>query len=225
MKRFIFITLLLLTFCSLFFPTIVSAQSNLLPEKNQSVSESINTSTSNDVVTNNTSSGEEKDTLAWAAVIIAIMLFGMFLLALEIAVIPGFGVAGVSGIILIVLALALSFWKLSNTMAIAVTVISLVGVIILIWFLVSVLPNTRFFKKFTLSENSIPDNSEYDVDPLSKYIGLEGVAVSNLRPSGMIKILDERIDIVSDGTFIEKGTKVKVIKTGSGKIVARTLEE
>lgn len=201
---------------------MLCAQSNLLPEKTTVSSDN----TTNTNVTTNNTSNEKDDTLVYAGVIIILMLFAMFLLFLEIAIIPGFGIAGISGIILLLISLGLSFWKLSKGMAMAVTVIALIGVVLLICFVIWVLPETKLGNKFILKDtsNSVSDNTEFEVDGLSKYLGLEGVALSNLRPSGLVKILDERVDIVSDGSFIEKGTKVKVIKTSSGKIVVTPLE-
>lgn len=215
---------LMLFICAVFAPA-VSAQSNLLPEKNAVNSENTNNtstsfSSSND--SSNTSSNSEvksDKTLAWALSCVGIMLFALFLLFLEIAIIPGFGIAGISGTILLLISLGLSFWKLTKAWAIGVTCMAVVGVGFLIYFMLVILPNTKLGRKFILSETSPAPEDISAVDNTTRYLGAEGVAISNLRPSGIAKIADERVDVITDGDFIEKGTKIKVIKAAAGRVI------
>ena len=58
----------------------------------------------------------------------------------------------------------------------------------------------------------------YD-ETLSELVGKEGVALTNLRPSGTVKVDKQRIDVVSRGDFIEKGETVKVLKVEGSRIV------
>ena len=219
--KYLNLFLSLFLFISVVWAPVVSAQSNLLPEKT-----TVNTDNSGSISTSsNTASGDnsvqvkEDKTLAWALSCVGIMLFALFLLFLEIAIIPGFGIAGVSGIILLVISLGLAFWKLSTTWAIGVTVLAVIGVGLLIYFMVEVLPQTKLGKKFILSETAPAPEDISAVDNTTRFLGEEGVAVSNLRPSGIAKIADERVDVITDGDFIEKGTKIKVIKTTAGRVI------
>ena len=219
--KYLNLFLSLFLFISVVWAPVASAQSNLLPEKT-----TVNTDNSGSISTSsNTASGDnsvqvkEDKTLAWALSCVGIMLFALFLLFLEIAIIPGFGIAGVSGIILLVISLGLAFWKLSTTWAIGVTVLAVIGVGLLIYFMVEVLPQTKLGKKFILSETAPAPEDISAVDNTTRFLGEEGVAVSNLRPSGIAKIADERVDVITDGDFIEKGTKIKVIKTTAGRVI------
>lgn len=222
MKYFNLFLALMLFICVVFAPA-VSAQSNLLPEKSATNSENTtNTSISSSNDSSNTSAGsevKEDKTLAWAITCVGIMLFALFLLFLEIAIIPGFGIAGVSGIILLVISLGLAFWKLSKAWAIGVTFFAVIGVGLLIYFMVEILPQTKLGKKFILSETAPAPEDISAVDITTRYLGAEGVAISNLRPSGIAKIADERVDVITDGDFIEKGTKIKVIKATAGRVI------
>lgn len=216
--------LVLFLFISVVFVSPVFAQSNLLPEKNTTSSDnSTNTSLSFPATSSNSSSGtseaKEDKTLAWALTCVGIMLFALFLLFLEIAIIPGFGIAGVSGIILLAISLGLAFWKLTTAWAVGVTVFAVIGVGVLIYFMVEVLPQTKLGKKFILSETAPAPEDISAVDNTTRFLGAEGVAISNLRPSGIAKIADERVDVITDGDFIEKGTKIKVIKTTAGRVI------
>ena len=93
--RFLNLFLAIILFLGAVFSPAVMAQSTLLPEK--SINSSDNTNTSAPSSSNSTSAHEEKGekTLAWALSIVGIMLFALFMLFLEIAIIPGFGIAGV----------------------------------------------------------------------------------------------------------------------------------
>lgn len=58
----------------------------------------------------------------------------------------------------------------------------------------------------------------YD-EKLSELVGKEGVAVTNLRPSGTVKIDNVRVDVVSRGDYIEKGEAVRVLKVEGSRVV------
>ena len=58
----------------------------------------------------------------------------------------------------------------------------------------------------------------YD-EKLSELVGKEGVAVTNLRPSGTVKIDNVRVDVVSRGDYIEKGETVRVLKVEGSRVV------
>lgn len=60
----------------------------------------------------------------------------------------------------------------------------------------------------------------YD-EKLSEYLGKEGVALTDLRPSGTIRINGNRIDVVSRGDYIDKGEAVIVIKVEGSRVVVK----
>ena len=204
-------------------PVMTLAQSNLLPEK---TSESSSASSSNSTSTSDKAGTPKDDTLTWASIIAVLMGFAFFLLFLEIAIIPGFGVCGVSGIILLLISLVLSFWKLSRGMATVVTAIAVFGSVFLIYYMIYILPNTKLGTKLILADSSaVPrDEDEYAVESTNRFLGAEGVAISNLRPSGIAKIADERVDVITEGDFLEKGTKIKVVKTTAGRVIVSAIE-
>ena len=55
----------------------------------------------------------------------------------------------------------------------------------------------------------------------NEYLGKTGVAISELRPSGIIEIDGERLDALSEGVFIPKGTTIKVVRVEGSKIIVR----
>ncbi|PID57325.1 MAG: peptidase [Ignavibacteriae bacterium] len=168
------------------------------------------------------------------ASIIEIVLFivGVILLILEIFVIPGFGIFGIAGILLIVGSLFLgliSDFPLVDGEIIEMAIIQLAGAFILtgiiIYFLLKFLPKTSIWNKLILNRN-IDEQSGYTSDvKLKALLNQEGLALTDLRPSGTAKIKNERIDVVTNGEYITKGKKVRVIKEEGSKIVVEEIEK
>ena len=213
-----FVILISILFCS----ATVFAQANLLPEKNTVSSE--NNSSESTQPTKNIDEQLMESSFFWSSITIILMIIGLFALFLEIAIIPGFGVAGITGIILLVVSLILAYWKLSRTLAISATVLAAIGVILLILYIVYVFPHSKLGRKFILEDNAPAAENVFEDSDVKRFVGAEGIAVSNLRPSGIVKIADERVDVITDGDFIEKGTKVKVIKTDGRRVIVSIAE-
>ncbi len=163
---------------------------------------------------------------------ILIILIGIILTALEIFVIPGFGVAGISGIILITGGLIISLLDNTNfnfedisTNQINKSVLTVVcglvfGFVAMIWISTRI-GQKGMFRKIALNtdlENAI---SSPDLRSLT---GKEGITATILRPSGKVLIDNEYYDGISESGFIEKGRKVKVVKFENAQVYVDTLE-
>ena len=211
--------------CFMLSPVIVFSQSNLLPEKSSSSESNSSTdSTTNNALPSDNLNKEKDETVFWASSVIVLLIIAFFFLFLEIAVIPGFGICGIGGIIFLLIGLILAFWKLSTNWAIAVTVAAIIGVFALIYFMFFGLPHTKLGKKLILDQSVNPEENSA-VENTSRYLGAEGVAISNLRPSGIAKIADDRVDVITEGDFLEKGTKIKVVKATAGRVIVAAIEE
>ncbi|MCH7516288.1 MAG: nodulation protein NfeD [Bacteroidetes bacterium] len=166
------------------------------------------------------------------ASVIEILMFiiGVALILLEIFVIPGFGIAGVSGIILVFASLFFSliggdpfldFEMVSN--AIIQLSVSLVAAVILIIILAKFLPRTTIFNKFILAVEEKKDAGFVSHSTTDELVGKEGVAITTLRPAGTAKIDGNRVDVVSESEYIEKGQKIKVIAVEGIRVVVKEI--
>jgi membrane-bound serine protease (ClpP class) len=166
------------------------------------------------------------------ASIIEILMFviGVTLILIEIFVIPGFGIAGISGILLLLASLFLSligggpfldFDMISR--AIIQLSLSLLSAVILIFILAKYLPTTSIFNKFVLSEAEKSDKG-FSSHPIEEsLVGAEGVALTTLRPAGTAEINGKRVDVVTDSEYVEKGKKIKVLAVQGIRIVVREI--
>ncbi len=150
-----------------------------------------------------------------------IFFVGVILLALEVFVIPGFGVAGISGLLLIFASFILSMLNNVNfdftyvpsaaiDAAFMVFGTSFIGSSLLIVFGGKAFIESQAFKKLSLQE-TIDERSIEQTDESASIIGKEGIAYTVLRPSGKIEIEGEIYDAFTRGSYIEKNEKVIVL--------------
>jgi membrane-bound serine protease (ClpP class) len=164
------------------------------------------------------------------ASILEILMFvvGLGLILLEVFVIPGFGVAGISGIILVLASMFLAmlgsrpFLDLNLvSMAVIKLTAGLVAALILIFLVIRYLPKSNFFKKFVLSEEEKADAGYTSRNNLSDLIGAEGTAVTTLRPAGTAEFNGKRVDVVTESEYIENGKPIIVTEVEGMRVVVR----
>ncbi|MCG3166944.1 MAG: hypothetical protein POELPBGB_02727 [Bacteroidia bacterium] len=163
---------------------------------------------------------------------ILVFFAGIILLGIEIFALPGFGVAGISGIILMVSSLILSlignvgfdFDPVSASRATEAVLIVFTALLIAIplsVFLGYRFLNSSFFGRLAL--NTIQETSQgyssVDVAAGNNLVGKTGTAFTVLRPSGKILIDGEVYDAASLTGYIEKNEHVKVIKFETAQLI------
>ena len=174
-----------------------------------------------------------------------VMLFvaGVGFIAAEIFVIPGFGVAGVSGILLMFASIVLASqgfvipttamdW---NHLFTSIIVTTVVGVCFLIaaFFITRHMGSIPIFKGIILdsdlgredNEPALGDGKD-QVQPTHAgvSVGDFGIADSLLRPAGRVKINGRVVDVVSDGSFVDQGTRIRVTKIHGNVITVTEVE-
>jgi membrane-bound serine protease (ClpP class) len=140
---------------------------------------------------------------------------GILMLSLEIFV-PG-GILGTIGGLMIMstIFMSLFIFEKHGVLIAFFILISAVAVLIL-W--ISILPKTYLGKRIFLNDTLKTAKSNDDRNDL---IGAEGVALSDLRPSGFAKINDQKIDVISSGGLIEKGREVVVINVVGFRVIVK----
>lgn len=161
---------------------------------------------------------------------ILLFIIGVLLVAAEVFIIPGFGVAGIGGIILIVGGLTMSLLNNTNfnfdqvtgkemgeaTFTVLVGLVA--GFIGMIW-LSNKIGHQGIFRKIALNTDL---EEAFSSPNLSALIGKEGTTATVLRLSGKVIIDGEFYDGVSESGFIEKGCKVKVVRFENAQVYVET---
>ncbi len=166
-----------------------------------------------------------------------IFIMGIGLLAVEIFAIPGFGIAGITGIVLIVAGLTLAMVDnfvfksgniplILNTVfgALSVVIGSLLVAIVLSLFTAQKLFNSKLFGKLALQATQRKEEGYIAVETKQRnLVGKEGVAHTVLRPAGVVEVDGDYYDAKAEFGFIPKGTQVRVIRYETGQIVVEEL--
>ena len=150
-----------------------------------------------------------------ALLVVALMVLGLVLLAVEVLVLPGFGLIGVLGFLLCGGAVWLAHAQIGtgwSAIAVAGGVLAAGGIFL-------VLPRTRLGKSMVL-ETGIDAKV---VDGLEVLLGREGQALTPLRPSGSVEIDQRPVDVVTDGQYVEPGSRVRVVRVEGARVVVEPL--
>ena len=159
-----------------------------------------------------------------------LFMVGLALLVVEIAVIPGFGVVGLAGILLMVASLLLSqlgtfeLWSVDEiSEKVGLMAASLIGAIVLSAVFLRSLPKFAAFNRLILqsetraSEGYVSSSTERD----EELVGQEGVAISYLRPAGIGNFNGQRLDIIAEGEFISQHTRIKIVEARGNRVLVR----
>jgi membrane-bound serine protease (ClpP class) len=147
----------------------------------------------------------------------ALLIAGVVLLLLE-TILPG-AVAGIVGSICLVAGIIVSYQKFdlqTANLVLTGVILVLVGGGVL-W--------VKFFPESALARPFISHRTIGNVDAQKpELLDQTGTAHTNLRPSGIAIINGKRVDVVTEGGMIERGTAVKVVQIEGMRVVVRALE-
>lgn len=162
---------------------------------------------------------------------IAVFLLGIILIALEIFVIPGFGVAGILGILFTVTGLAAALLAnrgisfeyvtvadLLRSIALVLVMLS-TAILIVVWLAKYVLTNTIAYPIVDGATQKSADGFTAVSKEILSMVGKEGEATTDLRPSGFVVIDGKQFDASAKEGFIPKGQKILVERVSSLHLV------
>jgi len=154
---------------------------------------------------------------------------GIALLLVEAFILPGFGVAGVLGILALLAGLIMSTIGEGASLQALIGAASRLGVSLVVaivasLFILRYLPKTRIGRHLVLA-TGLTAGSGFTSEPIEEHalVGKTGVAASTLRPAGIADIDGKRIDVVSDGEFIEPGQAIRVDHVDGNRVVVRRI--
>lgn len=148
--------------------------------------------------------------------VIGLMVAGLALLAIEVLVIPGFGVIGVLGGASMIGSVWVAYEQVSPAYSLAAIVAGLGASGIMFW----LFPKTAAGKALVLKTAVTGKAGRADNVLLE---GREGVVLTDLRPAGAVEIDDRSVDVVTDGRYVAKGTKVRVVQVQGARVVVEPL--
>ncbi len=147
---------------------------------------------------------------------IILLIAGFVLVGIEMAV-PGFGLPGISGIISLVLGIIFTADNVSEGILMAIIVIVILGIMLAV--AMALLGSKKMKSPMVLREDVKGEQGFLESSDLEYLVGKEGVAATDLRPAGKGNFDGIEFDILSGGSYINKGNKIKIIKVKDNKLV------
>ena len=156
-----------------------------------------------------------------------VVLMGMLFLMLEAFIFPGFGVAGVAGIVFILWGLYLLLLpdvpvgeevlsQASNGL-----IIGIMGGLVGLFLLFRAMTKTKFWRDLTSPDVQKKEDGYVASFGWEKLVGEEALTETDLHPSGWINVGKDRVFAISEGNFIDKNVKVVILSVDGNRVVVR----
>ena len=153
---------------------------------------------------------------------------GVILLAIEAFVVPGFGVFGILGLGGVLGGIYLSLVGQLSTLvdysqAAMILSASLLIVLVSAWAILRTLPSNPRLRRsgIMLGEDTGRDVGYLSAAVRSELVGARGTAITDLRPAGVGRFGDERVDVVAEEGWLESGTPIEVVRADGYRHVVR----
>lgn len=151
--------------------------------------------------------------------IVICVIAGLALLIVEVFM-PGFGIPGISGIILLLISAVLLWIQAGPLAALGLVVVIVALVAISLSVTLKSAANGRLSKSpIILKDAERPEDGYVANSDMSVFVGREGETRTVLRPSGIADFDGVRLNVVSDGMFIKQGAKVRIDRVEGSRIV------
>lgn len=161
---------------------------------------------------------------------LALFAVGLGLLILELIAIPGFGLVGLAGILLMLASLIMTqlgtfqLWSLERIAAVVGRLAgSMIAAFVMSLIFLRALPRFAAFNRLILSSETrasdgyVSSSTEHDND----LVGERGIALSYLRPSGVGLFNGRRLDVITDGEFIPAQTPIEIVDARGSRVLVR----
>lgn len=160
--------------------------------------------------------------MSW--LIIFFIGLGVLLLFIEIALLPGFGAAGIPGTGLIVVGIGLAWIQFGVRVGLiygtATAGLTIPLAILGLW----LFPRTKIGKAFILNTAANrTDGFQAPPQDLIHLVGKSGKSITPLRPAGAAVINNQRVDVVTLGDYINAEIEVEVVLVEGNRVVVRSL--
>ena len=165
--------------------------------------------------------------LEWIAVnlpLLVCFVVGIGLLVLE-AFMPGFGLPGISGIVMEIVAIVLTWVNHGPVAALGLTIIVLSLIAIAISMSLRSATKGRLSRsKIILKERESNEAGYRSAEDMQVFLGREGETTTVCRPTGMAEFDGVKLNVVSEGEFLPAGTRVRIVQVEGSRIVVRVIK-
>lgn len=153
---------------------------------------------------------------------IVLLIAGFILVGIEM-VLPGFSVPGISGIICLIAGVFVLADSIMEAAIITIAVLAVLGILMAV--ILNLLSRGKIKTPIVLEEEQGKTEGYLSSNDLNYLLGRQGMAATDLRPTGVGVFDDVKIDVISQGDYISKDTEITIIKVEGSKLVVRKKNE
>jgi len=149
-----------------------------------------------------------------------LIIIGFLLILIEIFLVPGFNIFGVFGFLMVTLGIIFAYTKLSLATANFIMVLSLISALIL----VRVVVKSKSWRRIVLNDKQDKALGFHaSAESMTELTGKKGTAYTPLRPAGIALIEDQKVDVMTEGGFIERNRAIEVVLVEGNRVVVREI--
>jgi membrane-bound ClpP family serine protease len=152
-------------------------------------------------------------------VLLIIIGFGLVFLEMHI---PGFGAPGIVGAICLILAVVLTAENFAQALVMVLGILAVLG--IMLGVVLTFFTKGKLFKPLILPYEQKKEHGYISSSDLDYLLGKKGIAITDLRPAGSVDIDGVKFDVISEGEYISKGTKIEIYKVSGVKLLVKKVQ-
>jgi len=156
--------------------------------------------------------------VSWVSIVLFIVGIGLIIVEMHE---PGFGFFGIFGIVSLVGCILVTASNVAE--GIILTAFFFVILLIMLGIFLFMVSKGKLPGKLILKDAESRDEGYSGTRDLSEYLGKTGVVTTICRPVGNVDFDGIKLEVVSQGEFIEKGTTIEVIEIEGNRVVVRAL--
>ena len=158
--------------------------------------------------------------MEWLIPIIICVLVGVILLVVEMFM-PGFGIPGISGSILLLAGIVMTWFEYGAKVGLGMTVAVLAVLGIVISISLKSVNGDRMKNSPLILRDAVNDGGKSEREEMQLLVGKEGKTVTALRPVGAAEFECGKLNVQGDAEFIEKGATVRIIRVDGTTIYVK----
>lgn len=149
---------------------------------------------------------------------IILLVLGFVLIAIELTA-PGISVPGIAGTICLVISVILTADSVEEGVIMTLAILAVIGVMlgIMLW----LLAKGKLVKPIILTDEQTKTEGYISSSDLEYLLGKEGVALTDLRPSGVGSFDGINFDVISESQYVVKGTEIVIYKVEGSKLIVK----
>lgn len=149
---------------------------------------------------------------------IILLILGFVLIAIELTA-PGISAPGIAGIICLIISVIMTADSVEEGVVMTLAILAVIGVMlgIMLW----LLAKGKLVKPIILTDEQTKTEGYISSSDLEYLLGKEGVALTDLRPSGVGSFDSINFDVISEGQYVTKGTEIVIYKVEGSKLIIK----